>query len=223
MDAIITAAGKNTRMINDFKKLGIPPIHKLELEINNKPILVHTIEKLEASNIDNITVALGYYKNKMYNILEEYDLIETVNISINSDVNVGLSKTIQNALEKSGVDGYYFYMAADQPTITVNTINRIINQLDNSPNKNNTISVLARRKTGKLDSAEGLGMPFCSSGRLLYNYLLKYDENLNPLLREMISDGVEFYGIKEENELELLNINHYKDYTFIKEKIEKKL
>jgi len=46
MDAIITAAGKNSRMIDDFKQRNKKPIHKLKLEINNKPILIHTIEKV---------------------------------------------------------------------------------------------------------------------------------------------------------------------------------
>ena len=45
MDAIITAAGRNSRMIADFRKKNKKPIHKLKLEINNKPILIHTIEK----------------------------------------------------------------------------------------------------------------------------------------------------------------------------------
>jgi molybdenum cofactor cytidylyltransferase len=97
----------------------------------------------------------------------------------------------------------------------------MIYTLENSPNPKNTISILRRRKIGKLDSAEGLGMPFCCYGKLLYKYVQEEDDNLNPILRKMIKNGVEFYALKEANALELLNINHYEDYLKIKKEINK--
>lgn len=220
MDAIITAAGKNSRMIDDFKQRNKKPIHKLKLEINNKPILIHTIEKVVNADINNITIVLGHHKDEIYSLLEEYDLLDTVNIKINEDVNVGLSKTIENCI-KDNLDEYYLFTAADQPTISTETINKLINTLKNASNPKNTISVLARRKIGKLDSAEGLGMPFCCYGNLLYKYLANEDGNLNPILRKMIKNNVEFYGTPSRNELELKNINHYAEYEYIKEKLEK--
>lgn len=220
MDAIITAAGKNSRMIADFEKINKKPIHKLKLEINNKPILVHTIEKTMNSNVNQIIIALGHYKKEIYKLLEEYDLINNVIIKVNEDVNVGLSKTIENCL-KDNLDENYVFLAADQPTLTTNTINNMINTLESSSNPKNTISILARRKIGKLDSAEGLGMPFCCYGKLFYEYIKNENQNLNPILRKMISDNIEFYGIPAENSLELKNINHYDDYLYIKNKIEK--
>ena len=36
----------------------------------------------------------------------------------------------------------------------------------------------------------------------------------------MIKNNVNFYGIKEKNKLELLNINHFKDYQNIKRVME---
>lgn len=218
MDAIITAAGKNSRMINDFKKMNKKPVHKLRLELNNKPILVHTLEKIFASEIEEVTVCLGHHKKEILNILQEYSLEDKVNISINENPRVGLSKTIENAL-KNRQDKYYLYAAADQPTLTTKTINNMIKVLRESEHPENTISILRRRKTGKLDTAEGLGMPFCCYGKLLYRYIYDKDDNLNPILREMIKDNVEFYAIKEENELELLNINHYEEYLKIKKKM----
>ena len=41
------------------------------------------------------------------------------------------------------------------------------------------------------------------------------------IILKMRRDNVEFYGIKKENDLELKNINHYNDYLFVKNKIEK--
>lgn len=220
MDAIITAAGKNSRMIDDFKQRNKKPIHKLKLEINNKPILIHTIEKVANADINNITIALGHHKDEIYSLLEEFDLLDTVNIKINEDVNVGLSKTIENCI-KDNLNEYYLFTAADQPTISTETINKLINTLKNASNPKNTISILARRKIGKLNSVEGLGMPFCCYGNLLYKYLANEDGNLNPILRKMIKNNVEFYGTPSRNELELKNINHYAEYEYIKEKLEK--
>ncbi len=221
MDCIITAAGKNSRMINDFIKMNEEPIHKLKLEINNKPILIHTIEKVLNSNIENIIITLGHFKDELYDVLEEYDLLDKVTIKINPELNVDLSKTIENSI-KDNPDNYYLFMAADQPTITSQTINNLINIIDNSENPENTLSVLRRRKTGWLDTAEGLGMPFCCYGKLLYKYLVDENSNLNPILRKMIKNDVKFYAVKEVNNFELMNINHYQDYLTIKKEFEKK-
>lgn len=214
MDAIVTAAGKNSRMINDFKMMNKKPVHKLRLEIKGKPILIHTLENILASNICNVTLCLGHYKDELLSLIEEYHLLDKVNICINENPEVGLSKTIENALHEK-YDNYYLFAAADQPTLTVNTINNMMEVLEKSANPQNTISILRRRKTGKLRSAEGLGMPFCCYGKLLYDNIKKEDDNLNPILRKMIANGTTFYAIKEDNPLELLNINHYKDYLKI--------
>ena len=221
MYAIITAAGKNSRMIKDFENMNKTPIHKLKLKINNKEILIHTIENVLNSDVEKVTLCLGHFKHEIISLLEEYDLANEVNLSINPLVDVGLSKTIENAL-RNDTNKYYLFTAADQPTITTQTINNLIDTLNNSPHPKNTISVLRRRKYGKLNTAEGLGMPFCCYGKLLYDYIHGENDNLNPILRKMIDDKVDFYGVKEKNKLELLNINHYDDYLYIKNEIEKK-
>ncbi|MBO7719284.1 MAG: NTP transferase domain-containing protein [Methanosphaera sp.] len=220
MDAIITAAGKNSRMINDFKRMNKTPIHKLKLKIDNKEILIHTIDNILESDIDNIIIVLGNFRNQIYELLEDYGLTDKISIKYNKDNDVGLSQTITTALNGCE-DRYYLFAAADQPTITANTINNMIEKLENSPKPDNTISILARRKTGWLDSAEGLGMPFCCYGNLLYGYLKGENDNLNPILRKMIKNNVAFYGVKAENNLELLNINCYSEYLKIKEEIER--
>lgn len=219
MDAILTAAGKNSRMIDDFRKMNMKPIHKLKLKINNKEILLYTIDNLLKSEIDNIILCVGHHKETILDILEENNIEDKIQINVNPYVNVGLSKTIKNALQKD-LEKNYLFMAADQPTVLPETINKLIDTLENSPSPKNTISVLARRKYGKLDSAEGLGMPFCCYGKLLYQYVKNENDNLNPILRKMIKNNVDFYGIKEKNNLELLNINHFADYQKIKKVME---
>lgn len=216
MDAIITAAGKNSRMQEDFKKYHLKPIHKLKLEINNKPILIHTIENVQKANIQNIIVAVGHYQDEIIQILKDYDMLDQVTVKANPDVEVGLSVTIQNCL-KDFPSRNYLFMAADQPTVSTTTINKLIDTMQTQSNPKNTISILARKRSGHLFSAIGLGMPFCCYGNLLYNYLHGENGNLNPILRNMIKNSVRFYGVKAENKNELLNINHYDEYIKIKE------
>lgn len=219
MDAIITAAGRNSRMINDFKQMNKTPVHKLKLKIDEKEILIHTINNILESDVENITIVLGHFRDEIYEILEDHDLLDKINIAYNENNDVGLSQSIITAL-KENTDNYYLFAAGDQPTITSTTINEMIKNLKNAPHPTNTISILARRKTGWLDSAEGLGMPFCTYGKLLYDYLKEEDDNLNPILRKMIKEGVEFYGVEANNKLELLNINCYKEYLEIKKEVE---
>ena len=59
-------------------------------------------------------------------------------------------------------------------------------------------------------------MPFVCHSKLLLNYLPKHEDNLNPILRKMISDGVVFYGTPAINDIELVNINRYQDYLYVK-------
>ena len=59
-------------------------------------------------------------------------------------------------------------------------------------------------------------MPFVCHSKLLLKYLSDHEDNLNPILRKMISDGVVFYGTPPVNELELVNINRYEDYLYVK-------
>ena len=68
---------------------------------------------------------------------------------------------------------------------------------------------------GKLDTAEGLGMPFAADRKELIKYIKDKDDNLNPILREIFADGFDFYGIEEDNPSELININHYSEYESI--------
>jgi len=219
MDAIITAAGRNSRMINDFRQMNKTPVHKLKIKIKEKEILIHTIDNIIESDVENITIVLGHFRDEIYKILKDNQMLDKVNVVYNENNDVGLSQSIITALEENP-DNYYLFAAGDQPTISSKTINEMIKHLEDAPQPDNTISILARRKTGWLDSAEGLGMPFCTYGRLLYDYLKEEDDNLNPILRKMIKNGVEFYGVEANNKLELLNINCYDEYLEIKREVE---
>ena len=136
---------------------------------------------------------------------------DSVKFIINNPCDVGLSTSLFNGLSNITSD-FALCVTGDQPTVSTETFNGMIDVLEKCENPFETISILRRRKTGLLDTAEGLGMPFVAPRVNLMKYLENEDDNLNPILRKIFADGYTFYGIKEKNEKELLNINHYDDY-----------
>ena len=163
-----------------------------------------------SANIDECIVVLGHYASEIKEAIgDNYD--GSVKFIENNPVDVGLSVSLFNGLSNSKSD-YDLCITGDQPTVSTETFNRMIEVSQNSENPERTIAILRRRKTGLLDTAEGLGMPFVAHRKNLMAYLENEDDNLNPILRKIFADGYTFYGIKEKNEKELLNINHYEDY-----------
>jgi molybdenum cofactor cytidylyltransferase len=207
---IITAAGKNRRMREDLKNKGMEIQHKLLLKINSDPIITFTVKKALETDIKECIVVLGHFMDDLYPELEQVNdprlrLIE------NSDINVELSQTLLNGVLNSK-NSYCLCLAGDQPSITTQTMQNLINQLLICSEPKNTVTILARGETGYLNSANGLGMPLACHTSLLEQYLSGEEDNLNPILRRMVSDGVSLFGIEGQNELELININHYDDY-----------
>ncbi len=214
VSAVITAAGKNRRMINDLKSRGLGIKHKLLMDLQGKPVIIRTIENVLKSDVKKCVVVLGHYNEEISVVLEDLhdNRIMTVN---NPDLNVELSKTLLNGVQNLE-SGLCICLAADQPTISVQTIKKLVENVLEYENPENIVSILARKNSGFLESAEGLGMPFVCHSKLLLKYLPGQEDNLNPVLREMISDGVIFYGTPPLNDLELVNINRYNDYLFVR-------
>ena len=155
-------------------------------------------------------MVLGHYATEIKEaIFDNYK--DKVKFIENNPVDVGLSTSLYNGLSKLTSD-FALCITADQPTVTTDTFNELIDVSQKSDDPYRTISILRRRKTGLLDTAEGLGMPFVAPRENLMGYLENENDNLNPILRKIFDDGYVFYGIKEKNEKELLNINHYDDY-----------
>lgn len=210
ISTIITAAGKNSRMRKDQISRNMDLKNKLILPFNNKTVLETTIDNALSANVDECIVVLGHYADEiMEAICDNYGA--SVKFIKNNPVDVGLSTSLLNGLSNS-VGDYALCITGDQPTVSTETFNEMIDVSQNSENPEKTISVLRRRKTGLLDTAEGLGMPFVAHRKNLMKYLENEDDNLNPILRKIFDDGYVFYGIKEKNKKELVNINHYEDY-----------
>ena len=210
ISTIITAAGKNSRMRKDQISRGIELTNKLILPFNGSTVIETTIDNALSLNIDECIVVLGHYASEIKEaIFDNYK--SDVKFIENDPVDVGLSTSLFNGLSNIRSD-FALCITADQPTVSPDTFKRMIDVSQNSDDPFKTISILRRRKTGWLDTAEGLGMPFVAPRLNLMGYLENENDNLNPILRKIFDDGYSFYGIKEKNEKELLNINHYDDY-----------
>ncbi|MFY9637339.1 MAG: NTP transferase domain-containing protein [Methanobacterium sp.] len=218
VSAVITAAGKNRRMIEDLKLRGMEIDHKLLMDLQGKPVIIHTIENVLKSGVNNCVVVLGHYSDEITAVLKKFSH-EKVKIINNPNFDVELSQTLLNGVQNLE-SGLCLCVAADQPTITSETMKKLIENASRYENQENIVSILARKKNGYLDSAEGLGMPFVCHSKLLLKYLPHHADNMNPVLIEMLLNGVVFYGIPPLNELELVNINRYEDYLFIKNKLQ---
>lgn len=213
ISAIITAAGKNSRMQKDQMENNLEIKNKLVLPLNNSTVLENTIDNVLSLNIDECIIVLGHYKDEIIKAISKnyHDKVKFVE---NNPVDVGLSVSLLNGLQNT-TSKYALCVTGDQPTVSTETLGKIIQKLINADKPDNTVSVLRRRKTGLLDTAEGLGMPFAANRENLIDYVKNESGNLNPILRKMFKEGYEFWAVKEKNELELLNINHYKDYEYL--------
>ncbi len=213
ISTIITAAGKNSRMRKDQISRNIELKNKLILPFQNKTVIETTIDNALSSNAEDCIVVLGHYADEIKEaIYDNYK--DSVKFIINDPVDVGLSISLFNGLANADSD-FALCITADQPTVSTDTFNRMIEVSQKSENPYNTISILRRRKTGILDTAEGLGMPFVAPRLNLMKYLENENDNLNPILRKIFADGYVFYGVKEKNKKELININHYDEYLSI--------
>ena len=210
ISTIITAAGRNSRMRKDQISRNIEVKNKLIIPFQNKTVIETTIDNALSANVDECIVVLGHYSGEIKEaILDNYK--DSVKFIENNPVDVGLSTSLFNGLSNIDSD-FALCVTADQPTVSTETLNRMISVMEKCENPYKTISILRRRKTGLLDTAEGLGMPFVAPRLNLMKYLKNEDDNLNPILRKIFDDGYTFYGVKEKNKKELLNINHYDDY-----------
>jgi len=209
ISAIITAAGKNRRMRQDLKARGMEIKHKLLLELHGVPIILKTIQNILNTGVYECIVVLGYFSDEIRAVIDELD-DERVRTTVNPEIHVELSESLLNGVKIAKSD-YCLCVAADQPTVSTETLKNLVNRLFEREAEN-TVSILARGNAGYINSAEGLGMPFVCNKGLLEKYLAGHSDNLNPILRKMVDDGVIFYGVPPHNDMELININRFDDY-----------
>ena len=178
ISTVITAAGKNSRMRKDQLARNIEPKNKLILPFKNKTVIETTIDNALSLNIGECIVVLGHYSSEIKEaIFENYK--DEVKFIENNPVDVGLSVSLYNGLSNCSSD-FALCITADQPTVSTETFRKMIETSQESEDPFRTISILRRRKIGRLDTAEGLGMPFVAPRENLMKYLENEDDNHHP-------------------------------------------
>lgn len=203
-------------MRDDQNKKNLLIKNKLLLDIHEKPVILHTLQKVMDSGVNECIIVLGHFKEDILTFFNDNDLVNDNKVKIveNNPIDVPLSQSLLNGVKNSKAD-IFLCAAADQPTVSTKTFSKLADKVKSFENPENIVCILSRGEKGYLDSAEGLGMPFACHKNLLEKYLPDHPGNINPILRDMIKDGVIFYGLECENELELVNINRMDDYELI--------
>ena len=124
---IILAAGQSKRMLND---------NKLLIKINKKTMLERMVTTSLNSSADNTVLVLGYQSDIMQEIVNDKNIITTVN----QDFAKGLSSSLQCGISALPDDcDAAIIILADMPSIESTVIDNIINSFN--PKKNNSIII----------------------------------------------------------------------------------
>ena len=124
VSAVILAAGMSTRMGQN----------KLLLNFREKPLIVHAVDTLLASDIDEVIVILGHETERMRDQLEGSIGLankaapeKPVRLVQNPDYQNGLSTSVRTGVEAVSrqANGIMIYLA-DQPLLEPEDVNRIV-------------------------------------------------------------------------------------------------
>jgi molybdenum cofactor cytidylyltransferase len=124
VSAVVLAAGMSTRMGQN----------KLLLNFRDKPLIVHAVDTLLASDIDEVIVVLGHETEKVRDQLErrvglasKADAQKPVRLVQNPDYQNGLSTSVRTGVEAVSrqANGIMIYLA-DQPLLEPEDVNRLV-------------------------------------------------------------------------------------------------
>ncbi len=114
--AIVVAAGLSKRM---------GAKNKLLLNYQGKAILLHSIDALEKSEVENITVVTGFEKEKIEHLL----INKNIQLLHNPDFRNGLTSSIQTGLKGINKKEQDFLIClGDMPLVKTEHINRILSK-----------------------------------------------------------------------------------------------
>lgn len=124
VSTVVLAAGMSTRMGRN----------KLLLNFRDKPLVVHAVDTLLASKVDEIIVVLGHESEKVWDQLEAYasqvsDGAEASRVRLvkNPDYRDGLSTSVRAGVQAVSAEaGAIMIYLADQPLIEPGDVDRII-------------------------------------------------------------------------------------------------
>ena len=119
---ILLAAGRSSRMAEGH--------HKLLLSLGDRPVLVHVIESILASQAHPLVIVLGYQVEQMHTILAPYLTQSQVTAVENPNYREGMSTSLRKGVatllaSTQPLEGALI-MLGDQPLMTPEVINTVI-------------------------------------------------------------------------------------------------
>lgn len=131
VSAIVLAAGLSRRMGSE---------NKLFLPVQGKPMLLHGLEQIERSNIQELIVVTS--ERSIAGIPENYQPI------LNPDYEKGMTTSIQKGVAAATASNGYMICLGDQPTIKTEDYDQIIRAFDQAYAKD-TKSIVVPFHEGK--------------------------------------------------------------------------
>ncbi|NNC70452.1 MAG: nucleotidyltransferase family protein [Flavobacteriaceae bacterium] len=163
---LILAAGSSSRM-------GKP---KQLLPYKHTTLLGWAIEQAHASSVDEVVCVLGAKAKEIELSIQRYD----VNIIHNSNYEQGLSSSIISGLKEIGDRNVVLMMLADQPNISSQYLNKLLEMHTSEPNK-----IIAS------NYGNSVGVPAVFPKKYYPELLnLKGDKGAKEILNELRSDVV---------------------------------
>lgn len=126
INLILLAAGNSKRFNGN----------KLLYEINNKPMYRHILDKVVNINFNKIIIVTQYREIMEQLLKDEIWLGEKqsnkIEIALNTESNLGISNSIKIGINKDKTAEAYMFMVCDQPFITIETIEALIDTFNKS-------------------------------------------------------------------------------------------
>jgi len=119
ISAIILAAGMSTRM-GRLKQL---------IEINNKPLIVHTLELALSCPFQEVILVLGHRAEEVREAVGRYVSLDKLRIVINRDYSMGISTSLKvGVMNLSPSSEAFMVFLSDQPFVRRETVLMIMRE-----------------------------------------------------------------------------------------------
>ncbi len=120
ISAILLAAGQSKRMNGE---------NKLTKEIQDIPLIKHSVKNILASLIDELIIVLGYQKEIIEKLIDKNEKIKFV---FNKDFESGMASSIKTGLDNLSEKAEAFFIClGDMPMVNHNIYNQLIKSKNN--------------------------------------------------------------------------------------------
>tara|TARA_B100000029_G_scaffold403489_1_gene403285 strand:- start:1132 stop:1704 length:573 start_codon:yes stop_codon:yes gene_type:complete len=116
ISAILLTAGQSKRMNGE---------NKLIKKVKGKPLILHSVENILASSIDELIIVLGFQKEILEKLIDKNEKIKFI---FNKEFESGMASSIKVGLKQLSKNTESFFIClGDMPMITADIYNQLIN------------------------------------------------------------------------------------------------